>query len=314
MVSPARIIFWLAVALHEVNALNAAAPYEMTYLYYAYKMEFLTTPAESRRIARGCTHSPITGNAQNPFVQISTNVEATAVAEGVQGMCTFFEFMRHVQTSGWKDAMAGKDVVRPNDPASITNPLTRTLNPDADRLAGAVNDITTIETARLLTKQEKIFSENDLASMGGGTIAWAKQLETVSVVVEASRKEMAKRLNLDSTNAELKDAFDRFQIWVDKAVGNLSTVHKFRVGDQARFLVPDQQGHVSWTSSPMNAHGVIDTRQYTRIDGTPTRLIRSPGPDLPLVAEPTFQVVNFEASFAAATAADSPMTYSQKKP
>lgn len=93
----------------------------------------------------------------------------------------------------------------------------------------------------------------------------------------------------------------------------MSTVHKFRVGDQARFLVPDQQGHVSWTSSLMNAHGVIDTRQYTRIDGTPTRLIRSPGPDLPLVAEPTFQVVNFEASFAAATAADSPMTYSQKK-
>lgn len=42
MFSPHRIVFWLSVALQGVNALNAAAPSEMVYIYNAYKMEFLT--------------------------------------------------------------------------------------------------------------------------------------------------------------------------------------------------------------------------------------------------------------------------------
>ncbi|KAG4440016.1 hypothetical protein IFR05_004530 [Cadophora sp. M221] len=296
MFSPARIVFWLAVMLHGVNALNAAAPYEMTYLYYAYKMEFLTVPAASRRIAPGCYHSPVTGNIRDPRVQISINNEATALAEGVVGICTFSEFMDHVETN-----------------ATINNPITRTLNPDADRLATTVNDITSIRNNRLLTLPERIFSEAKLASLGGRTVSWAKQLQTISSIVETSREEMAKRLKLNPGDAVVQDAADRFQTWAGKAINNLSAVHQFRVGDQARYLVPDQQAHVSWSSSPMSAHGVIDSRQYLRMDGVPTQPIRSPGAGLPLVADATFQVVNFEASFAAVTAADSPLTSAQKK-
>jgi hypothetical protein len=134
MFSPRRIVFWLSVALQGVNALNAAAPYEMVYLYNAYKMEFLTVAAGSRKIAPDCTHTPFTGNAASPLGQINTNINAAAITKGVVEICTFYEFMQHVQTNVWRTAMQGKEVPRGGaaNIASINDPLTRTLDPDAD--------------------------------------------------------------------------------------------------------------------------------------------------------------------------------------
>lgn len=203
MFFPRRIVFWLCVALQGVDALNAAAPYEMVYLYNAYKMEYITVAAGSRKIAPGCTHTPFTGNAASPLGQINANINAAAITEGVVGICTLYEFMQHVQTNAWRTAMQNKEVPRggPANIASINDPLTRTLDPNADRLAVAVNDPATIGDNRLLTRPERLFSDADLIAMGGTApgwnVPWAKQLEKVSGIVENSRQEISNRLRLD---------------------------------------------------------------------------------------------------------------------
>ena len=174
MFSPCRIVFWLSLALQGVNALNAAAPYEMVYLYNAYKMEFLTVAAGSRKIAPGCTHVPYTGAPQAPLGLINANIVATAIAEGVEGICTFYEFMDHVATNSWRIVMAGKEVPRlgPANAASINDPLTRTLNPNADRLSDAANDPARIGGRDLYTLPDRLFSTADLTAMGGAAPLW----------------------------------------------------------------------------------------------------------------------------------------------
>lgn len=203
MFSPRRMVFWLSVALQGVDALNAAAPYEMVYLYNAYKMEYLTVPAGSRKIAPGCRHTPYTGNPAAPLALIAANTNAASIAQGVVGICTFNEFMQHVQTNAWRAAMRNKErpALGPANVATINDPLTRTLDPDADRLATAVNDLATIGQHRLFTVPNLLYSTADLTLMGGiaprWNVPWSKQLEKASSVVEAARKEMANRLRLD---------------------------------------------------------------------------------------------------------------------
>jgi hypothetical protein len=198
MFSPRRIVFWLSVVLQSVNALNAAGPYELVYLYYAYKMEYATVAAGSRKIAPGCVHTPFAGNAAAPLGVIDAANTAAAVTQGVVGICTFYEFWHQVGTNAWAQAMNGKELPRRNDPLSITNPLTRTLNPDADRFADSVNDPATIGARRLATLPDVLWSPAELALMGGaGNAAWATQLQRASTVVEAAREEMANRLLAD---------------------------------------------------------------------------------------------------------------------
>jgi hypothetical protein len=78
----------------------------------------------------------------------------------------------------------------------------------------------------------------------------------------------------------------------------------------SRFLVPDQQAHVSWTSSPMSTRAVIDDVQYRQTNGNPSRLIRNAGGAQ--VVDTTYQVVNFQDSFNAASAASTPLSRAQK--
>jgi len=208
-----RFVFWLCVALQGANALNAAAPYEMVYLYYAYKMEYLTfKPPGSKKIAPGCTHRPFTGSAGAPQAIIEQAINNAASVQGVVGICTFNEFMNHIQTSSWQRAMRGKDPTPrfgAANVASIYDPLTRTLDPSADRLAAAVNDPATIGREKLLTRPDRLFSLADLTAMGGQAangwlVPWAKQVQKVSGVVEGARQEMGKRLRLDPDNQVLK--------------------------------------------------------------------------------------------------------------
>lgn len=71
----------------------------------------------------------------------------------------------------------------------------------------------------------------------------------------------------------------------------------------------------------MSTSAIIDTPQYLKTDGTPSQLIRYiPEVDTAGVITPatqeidtTYQVVNFEASFVAASASGSPLTYAQKQ-
>lgn len=61
----------------------------------------------------------------------------------------------------------------------------------------------------------------------------------------------------------------------------------------------------------MSTSAVIDNPQYLRQDGTPSQLIRhTPAGQ---VIDATYQVVNFEASWAAASAAGTPFSRAQKK-
>lgn len=53
-------------------------------------MDYKTHDAGSRSIATGCVHVPSgTTNAENAFI-------AETVTEGVQGICTFYEFVKHI--------------------------------------------------------------------------------------------------------------------------------------------------------------------------------------------------------------------------
>lgn len=154
-------------------------------------------------------------------------------------------------------------------------------------------------------------------------VPWVKQMKKASEIVENSRQIMEDRLAADPGNAELQTIYDRFQTTLSKAIDNLNAIDHFRTGSAARFLVGDQTAHVSWTSSPMSTHGVIDTPQFERIDGTPSVNIRwvpavkdAAGNVITAgyqVIDTTFQVVNFEVSWAAAEAAGSPLTDAQKQ-
>jgi hypothetical protein len=94
-------------------------------------------------------------------------------------------------------------------------------------------------------------------------------------------------------------------------VENLDAVHRFRIGDQSRFLVPSQMAHPSWTSSPMSSHGVIDKVPYRNIDGSASRLIRN-DQTLGQVIDTVYDVVNFQDSFEAAKVAGTPLSNLQK--
>jgi hypothetical protein len=49
-----QLFFWFIVSITSVEALNTALPYELLNFYSAYKAEFKSVPAGSRKIATKC--------------------------------------------------------------------------------------------------------------------------------------------------------------------------------------------------------------------------------------------------------------------
>lgn len=83
------IVLWASVFLSELHAYNAAAPFELLYFYYSYKVEYMLAPSGSRTIATGCTHTRRGGTAGEA-------VEAAILIQGLDGICTFDEFVHYV--------------------------------------------------------------------------------------------------------------------------------------------------------------------------------------------------------------------------
>jgi hypothetical protein len=176
MFSPRHIVFWLAVALQGVNALNAANPYEMVYMYYAYKMEWASgVAAADRKIAPGCTHKAYTGIPTAPLALIENANLAAMATQGVSGICTFFDFWKYAGTHTWLQMWTGQEIAKPNP---TQPPLTRTIDPDADRIADVMNNPAKIGPKKLLSLPGKMWSAAAIAEMGGGIpaadIPWAQ--------------------------------------------------------------------------------------------------------------------------------------------
>lgn len=92
----------------------------------------------------------------------------------------------------------------------------------------------------------------------------------------------------------------------------LDKVADFRIGDNSRYFTAAAQADPSWTSSPMNDHPVIDNKPYTNLAGDPvTVTVRDPTTKK-IVQLASYQVVNYDASFAAADAAGTPLNKDQK--
>jgi hypothetical protein len=62
----------------------------------------------------------------------------------------------------------------------------------------------------------------------------------------------------------------------------------------------------------MAASGVVDTVPYVHTDGTPSVLIRNVPPGVQVI-DTTYQVANFQSSWAAAAAAGTPLSDAEKQ-
>lgn len=97
------LVAWLTAVL-SVFALNDAVPFELLWYYTAYKIEW-RSGISPRNIATGCRHAP------------SAAFDAAASAAGVSGICTFDEFVKHLDSKDlFKDFATGA----PLDPKDQT--------------------------------------------------------------------------------------------------------------------------------------------------------------------------------------------------
>lgn len=123
-------LFWLLVGLPIASALNEAAPYEIVYLYNAYKAEFATQPDPSKRkIATACPHQPEPAPPNTPAGRVEAAFIQSTIDVGVVGICSFKDFVRHIGNTGWRRYRSER--LDPVNPVSEFN----TLEPDADRIA-----------------------------------------------------------------------------------------------------------------------------------------------------------------------------------
>ncbi|KAL5352975.1 hypothetical protein ACLOAV_002924 [Pseudogymnoascus australis] len=109
-----NIFLWMIFLSIEVNANDLAFPFEMLFFYYSYKAEFTALPQGSRTIGKGCQH-----------VTAGADIEASMVAQGVAGICTFNEFVKEVLNKKHLSFYTHDG----ND-ALIDYPSGRTIDPD----------------------------------------------------------------------------------------------------------------------------------------------------------------------------------------
>ena len=207
MVSSHRLAFWLSAVLQGVAALNAAQPYEMVYMYTAYKLEFQTVAAGQRKIAPDCKHRPLGPRVTaGPLYDAEQAFLADTATAGLTDICSFYDFYKFVGTGDWGAAMAGKD----NPSAKRTdaqNRLTRTLYPDADALSDAVNDIKTIGARALKFRPNRLFSQALVSTLGGVAedIPYPTIIKEAGKVVEAARLVLATRIANNPADTALRD-------------------------------------------------------------------------------------------------------------
>ena len=113
----------------------------------------------------------------------------------------------------------------------------------------------------------------------------------------------------------VNEGADLYQM-VTTAVDLLSTTHKFRRGDQARYLVPDVRASPSWTGSALSNAGIgqVNSEDFTNMAGENRQLLHwvptvpaTVPPTGALVAEQNFEVIDWAQSFQNAVDAGTPI-------
>jgi hypothetical protein len=166
-----RLVLWLFIALKAAYALSPVSPYDLVYLYSAYKAEWAATLGDDaavavRKIAPGCKAKKFVPNPLNtkPAYLIAQALNSQANEQGIAGICNFREFMDHVGTKVWNKALAGIDLIT-DDPQ-----LTRTLDPDPDRIYAAIMNKVAIEKMELSTLAKKLFSDAAFHAIDGNSV------------------------------------------------------------------------------------------------------------------------------------------------
>ncbi|RFU28163.1 hypothetical protein B7463_g8176, partial [Scytalidium lignicola] len=304
MLSPRLMFFWLFVAFHVANALNAAAPYESVYFYNAYKIEYAATIGNPalRTISPECVHKPSPARPGTPGGIIEQNFIQSTIDAGVSGICSFDDFLGGIQDKGWKAYKSPKP-----DPSNPTS-LTITLNPDADAFAAQALNPTTLGCNRLGFRTENLLSAAVRATYvkhnpaGGEVYPYAGTISKISDAVQTAREAVANG----------KVVQEVFNVWVTYSVLLLDRVTHFRIGDNSRFFVATIQADSSWTSSPMQDHNVINDEPYKNIGGDNVDVTRWDRTNRNYVVFKNYQVIDYEASFNAAADAGTPLTSEQK--
>lgn len=186
---------WVSFLLSEVSAVYTAAPYQLLYLYYAYKIEFTAMPVASRTIAKGCTHERVPGSA----------VEAAIVAQSLEGICTFGEFTRHI---------IGEESL-PNYTGTGS-----TIDPDSS----VADDLPQDRTAPQITyNSKKILPLYD--NKGVPNIQLKPVINGITDAVQLARNTAAKNSDISAKLAPL----------LTKAIGYARIVAGFRIEDTVQF-------------------------------------------------------------------------------
>lgn len=187
-----HIIFWLFLLLEDACASDAALPYELLWFYGAYKMEFKTRPLDTRDMARGCVHVPLKVGAGLAAEQAFI---ATTEEQGVEGICAFDEFVRHIggpQFEKWYSSVKGWSLTPDPADAAIKAAAVRQANGKALRY----------DTSRL---------HRVLAAIKQQPVSQTSAFKSIAITAQTSRG-FASGLNLVTVNQAVADASDYLRI------------------------------------------------------------------------------------------------------
>jgi hypothetical protein len=246
------LLVWLTAVL-GIFALNDAAPFELLWYYTAYKIEW-RSGISPRSIATGCHHAP------------STAFDATASAAGVSGICTFDEFVKHLDDKAMFKNFVTGEPLDPKDEAvrqAWTNYLDTHGNP---RWQGSLS---------------KLIPETNPTVAGKGPKPLAPVLGEILGYVQDARDHAGDDHLIDG--------------WLQKSIAYLKATSQIRTADQASHLkdwfqeITEDPRH--WTRDP----AYIITEPILYEDGTPSG--QSSG-------KYNFELVNSKADTAALTVND----------
>lgn len=221
----------MSVFLNEVHALNAAVPYELLYFYHSYKLEFTLLPASSRTMGKACKHKAVATTAGNA-------VEAAITSQGLTGICTFDEFVKHV--------LKATDVMR-----YTSGSTGLTIDPD-NRVATnfPVKGVPIEYNVHRVVVNYRVGTTKPTVSMPGLFDLVADRVQSARVYTETSDPTLAK-----------------VPLMLTKATTYLKAVAALRINDQLKFklgafkAIPSSASWSNFIATP--------TKSVLGLDGKP---------------------------------------------
>lgn len=221
------LLVWLTAVL-GVFANNQAAPFELLWYYTAYKIEW-RSGINPRNLATGCHHKP------------SAAFDAAASAAGVSGICTFDEFIQHLDPKEMFQKFKTGELLDPSDQVVRQKWTAFLIENDNPRWQGNLKDL---------------IPETNPAVAGKGPKPFAPVIGEILGYVQDARDHAGDDHLIEN--------------WLQKSIAYIKAAAQVRMVDQASHLkdwfqdVTGDPAH--WTRDP----AYIITQPILYEDGTPT--------------------------------------------